>query len=556
MSLEPGTPIVPPSDFPVQWPDPAASRLHWTRDVSHNPGPTPPLRNPWPRHGIAYGYRYWDGPYDGIRECRINTFEYSAAVPLDASPDEFRQRAERARQRLEAMGRDLERQWSERWFPELEERLGVLAGFQPQGLDDGQLVDVFHTADQHGRRLWEIHFELVFLCGYVRRQLDELCQDLFGPDSPYTAVSLTSGEETWSVANGRALQDLADLARSHPAVWEAIQQGSWRDVRPRLAAAPGGPAFLTAFETFIAVHGRKLAGELMDPTWFDDPTIPLDNLRQLLRLGGEWGRERRADVLAERRRLTAAAFDRLANYPGPVVDEFRSWLESARVASRLMEDHNFYIDQQTAFYFRRLARAFADRLTAAGTLNRPEDVAFLEAGELVPALTGELSEVRALVAGRQEEMRRWAKYPAPMELGTVAGPPPEHPLFGRRGGAPEPPPNLSDPNRLTGQPGSRGQARGRARVIASLSEASQLEPGDILVTVTTSPSWATWYPLLGGLVTESGSALSHAAVVAREYGIPAVVSVSGATTRIRTGMGIDLDGTAGTVRILDEAASR
>lgn len=110
--------------------------------------------------------------------------------------------------------------------------------------------------------------------------------------------------------------------------------------------------------------------------------------------------------------------------------------------------------------------------------------------------------------------------------------------------ASEPPP---DGCVLQGTGASGGRVRGRARLIRSVAEAARLEPGDILVAAATDPGWTAIFPLASGLVIEVGGQLSHAAIVAREYGIPAVINLPGAMQAIRDGQVLEVDGTLGRV---------
>ena len=142
----------------------------------------------------------------------------------------------------------------------------------------------------------------------------------------------------------------------------------------------------------------------------------------------------------------------------------------------------------------------------------------------------------------------------PPVLGTPpSGPPPQDPV-GRAimkmfGG---PPPTESDvPSELRGNAGSPGLVRGTARVIRSLADADRLQPGDVLVAEFTAPPWTPLFATASAVVTDAGGILSHCAVVAREYGIPAVVGTGRATATIRDGQQVEVDGGAGLVRLLD-----
>jgi pyruvate,water dikinase len=163
----------------------------------------------------------------------------------------------------------------------------------------------------------------------------------------------------------------------------------------------------------------------------------------------------------------------------------------------------------------------------------------LERDELRGALAGE-PELRPLVAERRAELARGlAEGPRPY----LGEPPPGRDrhaaldkFYGAAGTA------------LEGAGASPGIAEGRARVVRSLDDFGRVEPGDVLVAVTTTPAWTPLFPVLAALVTETGGVLSHAAVVAREYGIPAVVGAEGATTAIADGARVVVDGTSGRIR--------
>ncbi len=149
-------------------------------------------------------------------------------------------------------------------------------------------------------------------------------------------------------------------------------------------------------------------------------------------------------------------------------------------------------------------------------------------------------------------MAHFATIQPPFALGTEPpGPPPDNPIgraIGRFFGGP--PQQSPEPGVLKGNAGSRGIVRGTAKVIRSLAEAGKLQKGDILVAETTAPPWTPLFATAAAVVTDTGGILSHCAVVAREYMIPAVVGVGMATHVIQDGMTLEVDGTAGTVRII------
>ena len=206
---------------------------------------------------------------------------------------------------------------------------------------------------------------------------------------------------------------------------------------------------------------------------------------------------------------------------------------------------------------RRLALELGQRLTAAGTLNCPDDVFYLKSTELLAASAARsndqaLLELAQLAQERRElrEARKWLDPP-------VAVPPGAHLKFGPfRLSLLEPQtPSVSEGPTLKGFAVSPGQIIAPASVIHSPAEFEQMAPDTILVCRTTTPAWTPLFSQAKGLVTDIGGALAHGSIVAREYGIPAVMGTGVATQRITSGQRIQVDGDTGTVTLLDEITS-
>lgn len=250
----------------------------------------------------------------------------------------------------------------------------------------------------------------------------------------------------------------------------------------------------------------------------------------------------------------ASAREQLAVYPEAVRGQFEAMLQFARQGAFLQEEHNFHIDQRNTALIRLLALRAGASMVQRGWLTSPEDIFLLKLEELREVL-GVASaqsgpDVQALVARRRQELAQAAEMTPPPFIGRPpAGPPPasnpmERGMLRFFGG----PPQISEtPGQIKGTPGSRGTITGIARVARTLEDAQALEPGEILVAITTMPPWTPLFGIASGVVTETGGPLSHCAIVAREYGIPAVVGAAGATRAIQTGQEITVDGSGGLV---------
>ena len=225
---------------------------------------------------------------------------------------------------------------------------------------------------------------------------------------------------------------------------------------------------------------------------------------------------------------------------------FEDVLEVATSLSPLQEDHNFYIDQRLAFTPRRLVLAIGRRLTSNGHIDEPPDVFYLRVSHVRAALNSESDDYRDVVEAHKKDMARWAEAKPPTYIGAprptgISG----FSLFDGRNHF-----RADQPNMLRGNPSSPGTASGPARILMNLSQADRLKPGDVLVARTTMPAWTPLFGVASAIVVETGGILSHAAVTAREYGIPAVLGVANATTTIRDGQLLEVSGSEGRIRIL------
>jgi pyruvate,water dikinase len=303
----------------------------------------------------------------------------------------------------------------------------------------------------------------------------------------------------------------------------------------RLRATPEARPFLQALDRFLDDHGHRCAieAEFLYPRWAEAPEQVLDALAAYLRapevnpLAAE-ARQR------ERRAATLAAVERHFDPARRAI--FRRILARTEHLVRLRDNGQHYL-VKLMLPLRHLFAVLGERWAARGWLAQPSDVFFLAIAEVEAlAKAGNLAaadrDLRATVAARRQAYDHWFTVKAP-EVVDAQGRPVAT--------------ETEDEGALRGIAASGGRAEGRARVIQRLEDAGQLQPGDVLVTRATDPGWTPIFPLVSALVLEVGGQLSHGAIVAREYGVPAVVNVHDATARIRDGQRITVDGTAGRV---------
>jgi pyruvate,water dikinase len=339
-----------------------------------------------------------------------------------------------------------------------------------------------------------------------------------------------------------ALWDLAEKAG--PEVRAVFLGEPTSRVPQMLAESPAGKEFLGHIEEFLKVHGHRAVREfdLSCPRWREDPTFVYETLRNYLGhpAGQPTPREHYARQVREHQEARAFVEHALARRP--LRRRIFRWLMRL-VEERLplREAPKFYALMGMA-HVRALYLEVGRRMVARGVLEKQEDFFFLSIPEIERIATGELGVtwVREQIPKRRLEFARHMR----------ANPP----LVVRSDGKPVVKPTAAGPI-LRGTPVSWGTAKGPARILLDPSDGALLQRGEILVAPFTDPGWTPLFLTAGALVMEIGGIMSHGAVVAREYGIPAVVGVKDATRVLRDGEMIEVDGATGEVRRLKSAVT-
>ena len=283
-----------------------------------------------------------------------------------------------------------------------------------------------------------------------------------------------------------------------------------------------------------------------------------------------------AEVAALARvRTEAAAGARavLATATGADRERFDKALAAAERAYPVREDNEFFTVSAPLAVLRYAVLEIGRRLAAAGLITRRDDVFWLTLPEARSALAGDLIDAAARVTRATGERAWIEQHPGPATYGTPPGPPP---------GLEALPPEArfimralmwtvdtifaaQDSNRaagstatndaITGVPASAGRYTGPVVVVRDEREFARIRPGDVLVCPVTSPVWSVVFPSIGALVTDSGGLLSHPAIIAREYRIPAVIATANATSVLHDGQLVTVDGSSGRVELVEQTAA-
>jgi pyruvate,water dikinase len=242
-------------------------------------------------------------------------------------------------------------------------------------------------------------------------------------------------------------------------------------------------------------------------------------------------------------------------------ERFEEALEAAQRANPVREDNVFYTDNVPNALLRYTALEIGRRLADRGIIAERLDAMYLEDSELRSAVRGEQQDFAALVRRHKLEEAWVAAHPGPMSYGKDPGAPPEGvlpepwrtmtkvQLWFMNLNFQRPATQASADNELRGMAGSPGRYKGTARIVRDESEFSRVMPGDVLVCPITTPAWSILFAQAGAVVTDGGGVLSHAAIIARENGIPAVLGTMDATQRLVDGQTVTVDGANGVVEV-------
>jgi rifampicin phosphotransferase len=531
--------------FPVEWRSAEEEGSTWARDAMHFPAAVTVitgsfLEGPF-NQGVAAAFEELSMPVTGFVNRIFSSHVYMTVPPVMLPPEAMEERMGR-NHRL--MGERMERLrdiWENEYRPACEDiaaRMRAL-DFADPSADLEALVDLFREATR-------IHFLLVIPRLASGERFAGIYAQVTGSSDEMEPYRCLMGEPNKSLECDRALWSLAERARAS----EVVSAALGRDGSDALAALEGseeGRGWCAAFDEALAEYGQR--GQAIDfssPTWIEEPTFALENVRRYLGAEALDPEGARAAHLAERERLVGEARARIGDEG--LRAAFDGALEAARRAWPLEEDHAFYIDQRIwGAATRGALLRLGGRLVELGRLDDPGDVMHLDLAELRAAAAGADGRDPAR-AGRRRQADDSLLDPPPL-LG--APPDPAHPMdpgMVKFFGAPGPP--EVDGAVLRGAAGSRGSAEGVARVVASVDGLGEVLPGEVLVCRSTTPPWTPVFASIAALVTDTGGVLAHGAIVAREYGIPAVMGTKIGTRMIRTGQRVVVDGDAGEVRIV------
>jgi pyruvate,water dikinase len=445
------------------------------------------------------------------------------------------------------------------WKKDMGEWMGVVKEFQEFDIEKASDIELREHLEDYFSRMhyrWrELHFFYMYPLFHLVWTFGEVCQEMLGIDQDHpTFKALTSGfdnrlfkvnEDLWAFGDRAKELGLADI----------FSENEDRAIIPKLEESEAGRQWLKEYREWLKVEGWRNIDmwDVSSITWMEDHSLPLRDIKQAMAKGGAFtlGEERKR--LTKEREKTEKEV--LAKVPADKREWFEKLMRVAQKGSVFSEEHNWYLDQHVAAISRLIFLEYGRRFAKEGIIEERDDIFYLLPPEIRKAsICMDRIDLRPYVRERKEERERYLKIEPKPFLGDMEKFPEvarKNPIIRVVASPPRVKPELKAD--LYAAATSPGIVEGTARVILRERDLDQLQPNDILVTVATAVPWTPAFSIIKGVVTNAGGGLSHAVLVAREYGIPACIGTREATKKIKSGDRIKVDGDAGAVYILEKA---
>lgn len=458
-----------------------------------------------------------------------------------------------------------------KWGAHQEELLSIYEKLRAFDLEKATSIDLMHhlwDLISGCRRMWEIHFQGMCVSYAAFLLLEDMVkpygltsespefQNMFrGFDNKVFQVD----KKLWKLGRKATDKGLDSVIMNTP-IEEVINE---------LEKSEVGKEWLKDLYDFLEVDGWRMVRmmDLNEPYWLEDPSTVISPIRAFIKKGGDYELDEVRENLSKEREKAIA--DLMQKVPQSEKPWFEALIKLGGKAGSYSEEHDLYCELYMHAVLRRSFLGIGRRLANAGTIDKPDDIFFLNPDEVEMVLMGPEFHKLQYIANRRRARweylnEHWAEvkdvthppaFTTRASLEEAVGMdllPSQDPIITKIvvGELPRVRPELKAD--IYGVCGAPGVAEGPARVIMSYSQLDEVQKDEILVCPGTNPAWTPVFGLVKAVVSDRGGTLSHTAIVGREYGLPTIVNCFEGTAKIKTGMRIRVDATEGALYILDK----
>ncbi|MGB8360538.1 MAG: PEP-utilizing enzyme [Acidimicrobiia bacterium] len=562
-------------EFPVEWENEQEKSLLWVYDDLHCPQPLSPMYFDIGGWWLTcdHMFRRFGTPFasDWIAK-NVNGYLYTAAVPADPDfdvpskeynslytprvPKDDGEYAAKIGGYLNAVlpvyGLNFADWWRDRLVPEMRRNLDYLEG----KIDEAEHIDLMEWAviledaiDIHDRH-WKIHWMLNFAQLSATLNLRAVMEEVRGEvdEELLGRLQNSASDRNWDAIE--VLWKMKEEAKADSELAAAFAHDTGKEILEALEATDKGRTFI---EEGLRPYQREFgwhavwSHEFIFPSRFENPAPVIDVIKGYLE--SDYDYPSAVKHLADD--IEKASGELLAGLEGEDLAKMKAANEVNLRMAPLTPDHHFYIDQGTNAHVRVVLVKIGEKLVASGALADAEDVVFLKYNEL-RYLIGDLEgfDARSIVERRKDERKQSEKLRPRDWIGTATESQIQFPYLSLWGFPEKLDVDEGETDSVTGIAGSPGVTEGIAKVVLSIDDFDEVKKGDILVCQMTNPAWTPLFALISAIVTDTGGTASHPGVMAREFGIPAVLGTSVATSRIKSGDQVRVNGSTGVVEFL------
>lgn len=556
--------------FPVKWEDEREKNLHWFLDDLHCPNPISPLYfdiGGWWGPTCEYLYRRFGAPFGkGWEGKKVNGYVYSAVLPRD--PDEAAKIAPYYGMVMPTYAAKFLDWWRDRYIPEVKRNFEYLDSFPAETATLPELMIHLEEALDIQERHFRLHWILNLAQFQASIDFGSVVSEVIGQvdQAIVGRILISIKDRNWDSIEG--MWKLKEQVKADPVLKAIFEAGETAAaILPGLEKSEKGRAFLKNVTDYAKEFGVRAmyTHEYVYKLWVEDITPIIEMIKGYLMSDYDFPTVFRATTEDQARAIKELQ----AMIPKTATEEQRAKFEKAlNLVLRMMPltpDHHFYFDQGTYGRLRLVFLAIGRHLVKSGLIDVPDDIFYLEYEQLRWYVSNPKTkdnpngfDGRSVIKkNRRAREEAWKVRPKDW-VGTVSHwslyQEPYKTLWGYPQRFEQAKEKAKEPKDVVkGLPAAFGVAEGIARIVTGPEEFDRVKKGEIMVCIMTNPAWVMVFTKISAVVCDAGGALAHPAVVAREFGIPAVVGTTNATQRIKTGDRIRVNGSTGIVDILQRA---
>lgn len=518
---------------------------YWMLDDTHFPRPLTPLFASFMLPAVTIGTkRAFENMKMPIEQFIVKTDQGYYYQMMPPHPEPFEERIVKHKKRMEEffprIKSYMEHKINEFYMPFYEK----LTERSAMPLSMTEALQYVEELRQFYEKAWEYHFEFSMPRTSLAIALEEMYAKVTGSADASEVYDLLQGVMNMSLETDRGLWLLAEQVKAS-AYLRAAFETSGNPIET-LASSAEGKKFMMELQDFLSIYGHRTANthEFAEESWFENPSYALSLIRNYVHQDYDFDAEFK-HVATERNAKVKELFERLPDTE--MTELFKTMYQWAIDCWGVDEDHHFYIDAMIAAKSRYFLKNIGRTLVLQHIISCEEDIFFLYLDDLLDVLQRPKALHEVVLYNKERFQEYQTAQPKP-SFGTppISSDPVIERIFGIQRSV-----TLSPITSFEGYAASAGTYTGKVKVLYGQEDFAKLENGDILVCKTMLPPWTVLFPIAGALITDAGGILSHCSIVAREYKLPAVVGTRVATSMLKDGDQVTVDGTNGVVYLVE-----